>query len=353
MVNRNIQLTFFFLLFGLTAILTFMVFKPYINVLILSGTFAIIFYPIYKELTKKGFGKKFPSFTSFIVVVLASIIVFTPLVFLGTRVFSEATDLYNQVTDPARSEYPPLGDIRIAENPLLRRAQERFEGALSIITADLDVYAQKSLGWVINNAGGVFKGVASFGLAVFIWFLSFYYFLRDGERIKKLFLVLSPLSDRYDIEIVKRIVRSVKSVIGGSLIVAIIQGILAGIGLAIFGVPAPAIWGFVAVIAALVPTIGTALVMLPAIGYLFLIGSTIPAFGLLIWAVLIVSSIDNILRPKLIEKGINIHPLAILLSVLGGIALFGPIGFLIGPILISLLAEFVVIYDELVVKQKN
>jgi predicted PurR-regulated permease PerM len=201
---------------------------------------------------------------------------------------------------------------------------------------------------VLDNAGRLFQEIAYFGLAMFLWFLSFYYFLRDGQQLKKILVAFSPLSDRYDLEIVKRVQISVKSVIGGSLIVAVIQGVLAGVGFAIFGVPSPTIWGFVAIIAALVPTVGTALIMLPAVAYLFITNNTVPAIGLLLWSLLIVGSVDNIIRPKLIERGIHIHPLMILLSVLGGIALFGPVGFLTGPIIMSLLAEFVDIYQEMV-----
>jgi predicted PurR-regulated permease PerM len=149
-----------------------------------------------------------------------------------------------------------------------------------------------------------------------------------------------------------RIVVSVNSVVGGTLIVALIQGVLAGIGFAIFDVPNPAVWGSFAVIAALIPTVGTALIMFPAALYLITVNQPLAAGGLILWSVLLVGGIDNIVRPKLIERQTNIHPLAVLLSVIGGIAFFGPMGFLTGPIVLSLLIELLNVYKEMAVEQQ-
>ncbi len=351
MVNRNVQLSFFFVAFGLLALLGFLIVQPYINILVLAGTFAIIFYPLYQKILKHWHGR-FPSLASLVTVLIASLIIFIPLGFMGTRLFNEAVSVYDTLSDPAQSEVPPLGNEQASDNRFIANLQQRINAGITNAAANFDRYAQSVLGSILSNAGKLAQEVAYFGLALFLWFLSFYYFLRDGERLKKIAVAFSPLSDRYDLEIVRRVQTSVRSVIGGSLIVAVIQGVLAGVGLAIFGVPNPAIWGFVAVIAALVPTIGTALIMLPAVGYLFIINETMPAVGLLVWSLLVVGSIDNVIRPKLIERGIHIHPLTILLSVLGGIAFFGPVGFLTGPIIMSLLAEFIDIYQEMVLHKQ-
>jgi predicted PurR-regulated permease PerM len=130
---------------------------------------------------------------------------------------------------------------------------------------------------------------------------------------------------------------TINGVIRGYLLIALIQGILMGLGLVIFGVPNPALWGLVAGIAALVPTIGTGLVAIPIIIYLYTTGDTASAVGFLAWATVIVGLIDNLLNPIIVGRKINIHPLVILFSVLGGIALLGPAGILVGPLIVSLL----------------
>jgi predicted PurR-regulated permease PerM len=350
--SRTIQLSFFFSIFGLTLILGFLIFKPYLNILVLAGMFAIIFNPVYQKLLVK-FGGKREGVAAVLTVLLVAVILGTPLGFLGTRVVSEAGSLYGRFGDAAGTDEPVFGTIEMSSNPIIRNAQEKFNGLLTRVSADLDTYAQVTGTWLVEHAGPFFQGVAQFTLAVFLWFLSVYYFLREGGRIRALLVKFSPLSDRYDLEIVNRVVTSVKSVIGGSLIVALLQGILAGVGFAIFGVPTPAIWGLFAVFAALIPTIGTALVTLPAVAFLVLTGHSFAAIGLLVWGVLIVGGIDNIVRPKLLERGVKVHPLTILLSVLGGLAFFGPVGFLTGPIIVSLLSEFLNIYQHLVLKNEQ
>ncbi len=352
MTSRTIQLSFFFIIFGITTLLGFFIFKPYLNTLVLAGTFAIIFYPLHLRLERK-FGGKHPSIAAAITVILASLVIFVPASLLGTRVYQEAAALYQRLSDSTAREQAPLPPASENASPFVLQIREKIDSGITTFMSTLNSSIHQSFGWVLSNAGDFSRRIGDIGIRFFIWFLAFYYFLRDGHRLRKIFVTLSPLSDKYDNEIVVRITSSVKSVIGGSLIVAIIQGVAAGVGMWIFGVPSPAIWGAVAVLAALVPTVGTALVILPAAGYLFLLSKTVPMIGLLVWGLLVVGIIDNVLRPKLIERDTKIHPLIVLLSVLGGIALLGPVGFLIGPIVMSLLLEFLAIYNEMILHHKN
>ena len=174
--------------------------------------------------------------------------------------------------------------------------------------------------------------------------LSIFYFLKDGARWRQALVVLSPLSDSDDEKIISRLKLAVNGVIKGYLLVALVQGILMGLGLWLFGVPKPALWGVVAAITSLIPTIGTALVSVPAFIFLFLTGSAVSAFGFLVWAAVIVGTIDNFLSPLFISKRIDIPPLLILFSVLGGLSLLGPVGVLIGPLSVSLLYTLISIY---------
>ena len=118
-------------------------------------------------------------------------------------------------------------------------------------------------------------------------------------------------------------------------------------GFSIFGVPNPILWGSVAAVAALIPGVGTALVLIPSILYLFFIGETVSASGLLVWGIVAVGLVDNILGPKLVGRGIKLHPFLTLLSILGGISFFGPLGFLFGPLTLSLLFAFLEIYSTI------
>ena len=340
--RRSIQFSFLGLVSAVVVILSFFIFKPYLNILVISGVSAVIFYPLYQRVLR-AWGEKKVSLAAGFTVAVASIVIFTPLVLSGIQIFSEANTIYGNFDENASNEMGPLGNIEPSENAIIREMQEKFELAVTNFMANF----RNLLDVLIANASNFFAQAANVALALFLWVLSFYYFLRDGHRIKGLLVHFSPLSDKFDREILSGLVRSIKTVVGGSLIVAVVQGVLAGIGLAVFGVPTPAIWGLVSIIAALVPTIGTALVMLPAAAYLLLTNHFGMAIGLLIYSFVAVGSIDNILRPKLMEKGIGLHPLAILLGVLGGLEFFGPVGFLTGPIILSLLVELIHVYREM------
>ena len=146
---------------------------------------------------------------------------------------------------------------------------------------------------------------------------------------------------------------STVSVIKGSIFVALIQGVLTGLGFTIFGVSSPVLWAGVATITALIPGVGTSLVIIPAVLYLFTTSTTINAVGLLLWGVVAVGLVDNTLGPKLVAKGAKIHPFLILLSALGGIGFYGVIGFILGPITIAFLFALFDIYKTILVKENN
>jgi predicted PurR-regulated permease PerM len=112
----------------------------------------------------------------------------------------------------------------------------------------------------------------------------------------------------------------------------------------IFGIPNPALWGSFAVVSAFIPGLGTSLVVVPGILYLFFTGAHLHALGLLIWGVLAVGLIDNYLGPILINRGVNVHPFLIFLSIMGGLVFFGPIGFIAGPLMVALLFALLEIY---------
>ena len=138
--------------------------------------------------------------------------------------------------------------------------------------------------------------------------------------------------------------RAIGSVVKGNFTIAFIQGFLTTIGFTIFAVPNAILWGTAAAIASLIPSVGTSLVFAPAVILLFINGEVFSSVGLLLWGALAVGLIDNFLGPKFIGRGMKLHPLLILFSVFGGLALFGLIGFILGPIILSLLFALLHIY---------
>ena len=176
--------------------------------------------------------------------------------------------------------------------------------------------------------------------------MAIFYAFRDGERFTRWLVHVSPLSDTEDEVILSRLALAVRSVVVGVLLVSIIQGVVAAVGFSLFGIERAVLWASIAAIAALLPGIGTSVIMIPAVTYLFVTGDVANGIGLTIWALFAVVIIDNIISPYLMSRGNKLHPFIILLSVLGGISIFGPIGFVIGPVIISLFMVLLEIYGH-------
>lgn len=334
-VGTHIQTGFFLILLLAILTLSFFIFQPYISPIVLAATFAVVFYPVYGRILTwlRGYN----NIAAFTTVVLIVLIIGVPLTFFGTQVFQEAVNVYSQVRNPSTSFSASIRSL--IESKLITYSPQ--------LSVDIDYYVERGLGWLLRHTGQFVTSVAAFGLYSFVAVLALFYFLRDGEMIIRKLKVLSPLQDRYDTSVIARLQGAINSVVRGALLIAVIQGILTGVGLTIFGVPNAVLWGSIAIIAALIPYMGTAAVLVPAIAYLFITDHTLASIGLLIWGVIAVGLIDNFLGPRLVNRGIRLHPVIILLAVLGGLAFFGPLGYLLGPLTISLLFALLDIYPLL------
>ncbi|MFA6397856.1 MAG: AI-2E family transporter [Candidatus Paceibacterota bacterium] len=335
---------FYFLLVLLVGalVLAFLMFKPFLYAIILAGIFSIIFQPIYKKINT--FTKNRQSLASFLTVLLIIIFVFIPVVFLGTQIFHEAKQLYTDIV--IKNEGINLSEIFDGFNNNL----SGFLPGAQIISIDFNQYVSSGLQNLINNIGPIFSNFAKFLMNFFIFLLSLFFLLKDGNKLKKYLISLSPLPDFDDKIVFAKLKLSIESVVKGSLFISLAQATLTSIGLAIFSVPNPILFGAITAVTALIPSIGTGIVIIPAVLYLFFNHMILQSIGLLAWGIVVVGLVDSLIAPKIIGKGIKLNPFIILLSVLGGISFFGPIGFLLGPIIISLLVCFIEIYFSMKTK---
>ncbi len=325
---------FFGVLLLAVVIMVGLIFYPYLNVFIVCLVLSVMFRPMFLKL-RTAFGGR-SALAAIISTIIAFAVLLGPVAFIGTKIFAEAKDLYVSL---ARG-----GDI--FDNFGIRNLEAQIRSFAPHLNIDLQTYVRQGLGWIVQNAGATITTASNVVLGTFLSVIILYYIFKDGHRFRGILLRLSPLPNHYDEEIISRLSQTVNSIIRGSLVVAIIQGVLTGVGFAIFGVPNAVLWGSIAAVAALIPAVGTSLVAIPAIIFLFVSGSTPQAIGLLIWAGTAVGLVDNLLGPKLIGSKARIHPVLILISVLGGIQFFGPIGFLAGPLAVSLLLALFHIYGQ-------
>ncbi len=331
---RTIEYVFFFGVLAATAYLMWHIIAPFFTALAIVAVVTTVCYPFYRRIrSHTPFGNE--SVASAVTTLVIVAVVIVPLVLLGYLIFSEARDLYDALR----------GGEGIMIDTLAARVEGVVRQAVPTFTLDFNAYAQQVTGWFADRAGQIFAGTASTLLLTFITVIGFFYAFRDGEMLVRHLVAVSPLPDGEDSQILERLARSVRAVILGTLTVALIQGVLTAIGLTIFGFEQVILWGAVAAFGALIPGIGTSIVLLPAIIFLVLDGSYSAALGLTVWAALAVGLVDNLLGPYLMSRGVTLHPFFILLSVLGGLALFGPIGFVLGPVALSLFTVLLELYS--------
>ena len=329
MKPQNPQVYFLFVVLLGVAAVTFFVFQPFLAPLVMATIAVVVFKPLYKKILNRMSEWEATSAFATLLVVIAFIIV--PVSFLGVRLVEEAGQFYTSLT-AGGSQEGVLDSLNIA----ISKVQDILPFAHTA-PVNVNQYAKQGLEWVLHNLGPVFSNLAHLGLDLFVFLFAFYYLLKDGTRLRKFVVELSPLSNDDDDEILRKLEASANSVVKGRLLIALLQGVLTSVGFLLFGVPNAMLWGTVAVLASLVPGIGTMLVFLPATLFLFLVGGVLPAAGLMAFGVGVVGLVDNLLAPKLLGKGTNLHPLFVLLSVLGGLIFFGPIGIFLGPLVVSLL----------------
>ncbi len=322
---------FLYTLLAATLVVTFFIFVPFLIPLVLGASFSVVLRPLYQGLLRKLKGHA--SLAAFSTVFCFVIIVCLPLTAIILLGYQEAQSVFS--ADPHT--------IAPSMSQLIQTTQSSIPQWINI---DLQDQAKKILPVISENIGNIFSATLGTLMSLFIVLLSMFFFLRDGKEWRQAVVKITPLSDKRNNLILNSLEQSIRGVVTGYLLIAIIQGILVGVGLWVFGVPHVVLWSFAAAIAALIPVIGTLAVSVPITIYLFTTGDTLSAIGFMSWSLVLVGGIDNILNPIIVGRKVNIHPLMILLSVLGGVSFFGPAGILLGPLVASLLYTLISLYRE-------
>lgn len=335
MTHRLVEHLFFFGLLGVVTYVMWQIIAPFIGALALAAILATISYPLYMWVLRHVAPKHSRSIAALLSILLVTVVVLVPISFVVYLLFAETLAFYTSIsTGSALSLERTLFDIE--------SFVQRFAPGFSV---DLAAYTEQAASWVVRNIQSIFTGAVSTFFLLFLSFIALFYFFKDGKEFTKQLVYLSPLPDDDDEIILRRLAQAVRSVILGALAVAVIQGIITGIGLTIFGFEQAILLGAVAAIGALVPAIGTSIVFVPTVTFLALTGDYWSAAGLALWGMLAVGLIDNLLGPYLISRNAPLHPFLILLSVLGGIVFFGPIGFILGPVTLSLFNVLLELYS--------
>lgn len=330
---------FLFLLFGV-GVMVFLIFAPFLTAVVAAAILAALFKKSYNTLERWTRGQR--GWSAFLTCLLVIVIVVTPVFLILSLAIGEANNLYHAVSEEATLERIINKSIESANTvPYLNVLFDTQTLNQERILNDVKQFSQNALGLL----QAAYQGITSFVFWVFVMFFSLFYFLIDGKHILGRFMSLSPLRNEHDKLLIQKFVSISRATLKGTIVIGVIQGLLGGFTFWIAGIPSPAIWGLVMTLCSIIPMVGSGLVWLPASIIMFLLGNVWQGFFILAIGAGVISVIDNFLRPRLVGKDTQMHPLLVLFSTLGGISLFGLPGFVIGPIIVSLFMALSEIYS--------
>jgi predicted PurR-regulated permease PerM len=340
--QERFQKAFLLLLVIFISFLFFAMIRRFLVAVLLAAVFSAMAGPLYRGLRRRLRDKGPPAAVLTVLIVLLLIVV--PLTAFFGIVAAEAIEVTQAVTPwiQAQVSQPDELDKLLQRIPLLDRLQPYQDQ----IAARMGQLAGTLGTFIFNSVGQMTRGTVNFLLQLFIMMYAMFFFLIGGRQMLERILYYMPLSPEDESRMVERFVSVTRATIKGTLVIGIVQGGLAGLAFWVVGIQAPAFWGTVMAVLSIIPGIGTGLIWVPAVIYLFAIGRTGAALGLLLWCAIVVGLADNFLRPWLVGRDTKMSDLLVLLSTLGGLFLFGAIGIIIGPIIAALFITVWDIYGE-------
>ena len=321
----------------------FRILQPFLSALVWAAILATVFHPWYERLSR---WLRRPPLASILTCLLITTLIVLPVIVLLVLLAGESVQAYGSLEVKIHAQQLGQGEAlrqTAAYQWLLGKMQA--VGVPEPNFRQLGVEAIRRLSqFLVGHSAAVFSGFGQFIVSFFVMLLSLYYFFIRGPGILQELSRLSPLRREHEEVIFTEFKQMTVATFGGSLLTAVLQGVAGGLAFVIFGLPSPLLWGAVMALLSLVPVVGTALVWGPVVVYYLLTGSLVKGLGLLVVCGGAVGSIDNLVKPLLIRRGSEIHTLWLFFGVLGGIGVFGFLGMILGPLLITVLFTLMEIY---------
>jgi predicted PurR-regulated permease PerM len=308
---------------------------PLLQALLLGALLAGLCHPLYRWITRLFGGRR--SLGAIVTLVILFIVVAGPLsAFLGV-VVQQALAVSNQAIPWVQQHFGAASTFN-AHDWLVQRfpALADHVPSQAQLVESVGAVAKSIGGFLVTAASRMTATTAAFLLNLFVMVYAMFFFFRDGEKILEKIFYYLPLRDEDEGLMLQRFASITRATVKGTLVIGIIQGTLAGVAFWIAGIDGSAFWGTIMAILSIIPGVGAALIWVPAVIYLIVTGQVLAGLLLLAWCAAVVGTVDNILRPILVGKDAKMPDLLILVGTLGGLFLFGPIGFIVGPIVCGL-----------------
>ena len=344
--NSNSNTFFFIVFISFIALMAFMM-KPIFNSILFGAIIAGFFYPLFSRIEK--FPKISRNIAAILTTVLVIFVVFIPSVFIILALSKESIVLYNNAREFFMSEQ--FRDLFKPENETYQMvtaflAELGIEADITKLRTGIIAYLQQFSGFIIETVNSVISNILSFLFQFVIMLLVIYSLFSQGEKLKKFLMKLSPLTDEEEELLLDNFnqmnyVTIVCNGIGG-----IMQGVLAGIGFWLAGVPSAILWTVVMAVLAFIPLVGISLVTIPTAIIIAVSGNIVTAVILLVYCFAVSLTVENVFKPRFIGQRVRINPLFILFCIIGGITFFGVPGIFYGPIIGIVFLTLVQLYHE-------
>lgn len=326
--------TFLFLLL-VTTLAFIAVVWPFAGTVLWAVVLAILFAPLYRKLLKRTRGGRNQAAFATLLVIMVGVLL--PVAFITTALVQEAAQVYQDVQAKRIDVGGWLQQIMQALPEWLKGLLNRFGiGNLAAVQEKLATGAGEATRFIATRAVSIGQNTFEFFVAIALMLYMLYFLLRDGDEAAQAVENALPLAPRHKSYLIDTFATVIRATVKGNVVVAVVQGAIGGVALALLGIHAALLWGVLMAFLSLLPAVGAAVVWVPIAAYLLLTGAIWQGVVLIVVGVLVIGLVDNILRPILVGKDTRMPDYLVLLSTLGGIALFGISGFVIGPVIAAL-----------------
>ncbi|HEX6705306.1 MAG TPA: AI-2E family transporter [Albitalea sp.] len=341
MTRNDLEQKSFLLLLGLVSLAFAWILWPYFGAVFWGVVLAIVFAAPHRRVVRATGGRRNLAATLSLLVCL--VVVILPVGLVTAALVQEASLVY-QAIQTKRFDIAALVEQAVGKMPVwLNEWLDRFGlGDFASIQDKLAAGAAQASRFIATQALSIGQNFAEFLVAVGVMLYLFYFLLRDGRALAARIDRAVPLSDEHKRHLVGKFTTVIRATIKGNVAVAAVQGLLGGLMLWFLGVQAALLWGVLMALLSLLPAVGAAIVWLPIAVWFLLAGSVWKGVTLIAFGVFVIGLVDNILRPLLVGKDTQMPDWLVLVSTLGGIALFGINGFVIGPVIAAL---FIAVWD--------
>jgi predicted PurR-regulated permease PerM len=339
--GTNLRTAFVLLLVAAVSALFVAVAWPFLKPLLLGALLAGLFHPLYRWITRLLGGRQ--SLGAAVTLLVLLVLGLGPIsAFLGL-VLQQALTMSDQAI-PWLSQHLGAASTFNVHDWLVQRfpALAKYVPSQEQLLQQVDTAAKTAGAFLVTFASRMTATTAAFLLNLFVMLYAMFFFFKDGHKILERIFYYLPLNDEDETRMLARFTSITRATVKGTLVIGIIQGALAGIAFWVAGIEGAALWGTIMTILSIIPGIGAALVWVPAVIILFVTGQSLTATLLAAWCAAVVGTVDNFLRPMLVGRDAKMPDLLILIGTLGGLFLFGPMGFIVGPIVCGL---FLTVWD--------